>query len=241
MEAYAFHFEKERYPHMTLSRNCRLLFLAMLLALASCSLGYTKHGNSISYKTWDEASGNRYWEVAAADTASFVVLNGDYGKDKYQAYFRQNPIQGSDTKTFVVLSNLYAKDRQQAYFNGVPIIGSDPTTFRLAKEDFAQDKNDIFLHRRAIGACSPQTFRWLADSWQLDDKCAYRRGTKITGADVASFVALSFFYAKDRNHVYSSAPLSVVVGADPETFVLVSDMTGRDKNGCYHYSDKKPC
>ncbi len=81
---------------------------------------------------------------------------------------------------------------------------------------------------------------WINGSprWQIIKNCAYSEDTLVAGADVHTFAAVDYNYAKDKNHVYyhgqdfTRGDVTIVKGADPMTFVDASG-TIKDENNLY--------
>ena len=222
-------------------------FASLALALTaffscSCSTGFRVSSRDVSFNTWDEAHGSRRLAIQGADPATFKVLNGSYATDRKTAYFKDKQILGSQPETFVAMSEIYAKDQNHVFYQDQVVNGADPNTFGTAQDDFGRDKTDIYLHARAIQACDPPSFKWLKSPWQVDSMCAYHRGIIVKNADPKTFVPLGYFFAKDRQRVYSSVTYSAIDGADPMSFTVGSyDGSGKDKNGCYMFNKRVPC
>jgi hypothetical protein len=217
--------------------------LCIISSLSACG-GYSISGNTVTFKSCSE-NGCITSTVKEADPKSFESLQGDYAKDRHRVYFGGDPIPEADPQSFKVLSDTYAKDDARAYFEDKPIPGADSGSFVALRDlNYGRDKNDIYILGGAVGVCDLASFQWLKDDWQVDRKCAYRRGTKLPNARSESFVVLNDWYAKDAEHVYSSVSDKAIEGADPATFRLAEGPCGvcaRDKNRCYNAGANATC
>jgi hypothetical protein len=216
----------------------RFLFgvLFIVSTLSACG-GYSVSGNTVTFKRCSE-NGCITTTVAEAEPQSFEALRGDYAKDRHHVYFSGAPVREADPQSFKVLSDTYAKDNARAYFENKPIPGSDSRSFvALSDLNYGRDKNDIYILGSAVGACDPTSFQWLKNRWQVDSKCAYWSGTKLSDAHVESFIVLNEWYAKDSEHVFSSVSHKAIEGADSPTFRLAEgpcSVCARDKSRCYN-------
>jgi hypothetical protein len=146
-----------------------------------------------------------------------VKLDDMYSKDGKHVYIktpdRSGVIEGADPKTFVLLGSgdeesAYAKDSKTVFFFGDPVPSADAKTFVQLNGRYGKDLRHVYFMKRVV----PK-------------------------ADLASFTApyKSFWYARDKDHVFSGA--DIFEKADPDTF-----STGDDrycgKNCTYRYEDK---
>jgi hypothetical protein len=221
----------------------RSLSVLLVISILTACGGYSVSDNTVTFKDCSE-NGCRTSTVKEADPKSFESLQGGYAKDRHRVYLGGTAIPEADPQSFEVLSDTYAKDNARAYFENKPISGADPASFvALSDVNYGRDKNDIYILGRAIGACDLASFRWLKDDWQIDNKCAYRRGTKLLNAHPESFVVLNQDYAKDAEHAYSSISNKAIEGADIATFKGVGafSLFARDKNRCYDGAQPTSC
>lgn len=70
---------------------------------AKDSQAYYANGGLLAYKT------------VPCDYASFVVLNGNYAKDKSRGYWQGVPIEGSEAASFEAISEFLARDKYRNY------------------------------------------------------------------------------------------------------------------------------
>ena len=90
--------------------------------------------------------------------------------------------------------------------------------------------------KREIGA-DKNTFRILDnENYAIDFTQVFYQGTLIDSADPKSFVPLSDYIAKDKNHGYYGG--AIIETSDGKSFELIKDNFTRDKNDVY--CDRKP-
>ena len=213
----------------------------IVCALTACG-GYSISDNTVIFKDCSE-NGCTTSTLKEADAKSFESLQGGYAKDRHRVYLSGAAIPEADPQSFKVLSDIYAKDKARAYYKNTPIVGADSGSFVALNDlNYGRDKNDIYIMGRAIGACDLASFRWLKEDWHVDNKCAYRGGTKLPNAHPESFVVINDEYAKDAEHVYSAHTDRAIEGVDLATFKPDGMcMCGRDKNRCYDGAQPAPC
>jgi hypothetical protein len=112
---------------------------------------FTKDGRTV------HVNGN---PIAAADPATFRVLQGAYAQDDRHVFYFSDQVPAADSASFHPLDGPYASDKERVYWMGKVIDGADPATFRVLNAAFE---------------CSADAVR------------AYYRQTVITGADPRSF------------------------------------------------------
>lgn len=144
----------------------------------------------------------------------------------------------ADAATFVVGNGpnvswtRFAKDKNTIYYSGEPIIGADLQTFtplpdlydKTQISPFAKDLQHVYLTRFA--------------------RAGESAGQVIPNADPATFTALGWVFAKDKNTVWSArageglSGLYALPDADASTFIALlfqNDVVGyfKDKNHVY--------
>jgi hypothetical protein len=87
---------------------------------------------------------------------------------------------------------------------------------------------------RPLTQADPRTFQVLRGGFYASDRNAvFFKGTALTNADRATFVAFDKNYAKDRYHAFHYG--QVIAGVDAPTFALAPDLCEycwKDKSGC---------
>jgi len=153
----------------------------------------------------------------------------------------------TSTLTFQRSDTLYSKDLVYVYYNGAVVQGANPYAFKiigrprvtLTPDDYyAADTEHVFYNGTLVKYADPDTFVFLLDKdrnptdYAKDKDRVYNTylGTVIKKADAGSFVALNYWYGKDKNSVYSMTQNGAydsgrfpIKGADPATFVAVTD------------------
>ena len=153
----------------------------------------------------------------------------------------------TSTLTFQRDDTLYSKDLVHVYYNGAVVQGANPYAFKiigrpritLTPDDYyAADKEHVFYNGIPVKYADPDTFVFLLDKnrnstdYAKDKDRVYNTylGTVIKKADAGSFVALNYWYGKDKNSVYSMTQNGAydsgrfpIKGADSATFEAVAD------------------
>ena len=153
----------------------------------------------------------------------------------------------TSTLTFQRTDTLYSKDLVHVYYKGAPVPNANPYKFKiigrprvtLTPDDYyAADEDTVFYNGIPVKYADPKTFVFLLDKdmnstdYAKDKNRVYNTylGTFIKKADAESFVALNYWYGKDKNAVYSMTQSGAydsgrfpIKGADPATFEVVAD------------------
>jgi|GEM_PF-2054594 len=185
-------------------------------------------------------------KVDSIDKATFSVLTQPlYAKDKNYVYYKATPIAQADVASFVVVNSTYSKDARNVYLSGEVIPGADPASFEVIAEGlldhYARDRHNYFYGLMTMDACDRSSFsvvKGMVNSWSMDAKCAFHRGKKLAGADMASFKILEAGYATDAKRVYHLD--QPVADADATSFVVKNGVAS-DKNHCYKTHLITPC
>lgn len=86
----------------------------------SCSSEYEKREDKVYYRFWSFGQGGWNEKVLEnADLESFSEINTDeinYGKDKFNVYYKNEIIPGADPNTFIILKKGFAIDAKRAYY-----------------------------------------------------------------------------------------------------------------------------
>ncbi len=153
----------------------------------------------------------------------------------------------TSTLTFQRTDTLYSKDLVHVYYQGAVVPNASPYTFKiigrpritLTPDDYyAVDEDNVFYNGMPVKYAEPKTFVFLLDKdmnptdYAKDKDRVYDTylGAFIKKADAESFVALNYWYGKDKNAVYSMTQNGAynsgrfpIKGADPATFEVVAD------------------
>ncbi len=156
---------------------------------------------------------------------------------------------GMATSTFMFqqTDTLYTRDLVHVYYNGTPVPSASPYTFKiigrpritLTPDDYyGADKEHVFYNGVSVKYADPGSFVFLLDKdmnptdYAKDKDHVYDTylGTVIKKADAESFVALNYWYGKDKQAVYSMTQSDTydsghfpIKGADPATFEVLAD------------------
>lgn len=225
-------------PRLTMKTFFKILFAPLLWLVHACSpLGnpvdekksdnhyYNKKKTDIRYSpmgNWFELGNS----PMHADVESFEVLTRFIGRDKNQAYFKEDAIDPSriDLSSFFVKANdkmddigfdkshvyvftkVYGTQKESPKITIVE--GADPKTYERTDWDWANDGKNHFYRNQLISV-DFNSFRPLSESFSKDKDSAYfqRSGFfRAIKADVESFKVLhKYYYAQDKHHVFYAA------------------------------------
>ena len=153
----------------------------------------------------------------------------------------------TSTLTFQRSDTLYSKDLVYVYYKGAVVPGANPYAFKiigrpritLTPDDYyAADKEHVFYNGMPVKYADPDAFVFLLDKdrnptdYAKDKDRVYNTylGTVIKKADAESFIALNYWYGKDKKTVFTMTQNGAydsgrfpIKGADSATFVAVAD------------------
>lgn len=184
------------------------------LALSGCSQGYVVRDEQVYFHGWNEGAG-RFEHV----------------------------VSGADVKSFQVIDDFFAKDRIQAYAYGWPLLNSDPGTFQVLAPEKAHDKKACYIGSPGWSDPSKQKPSGFIEAYLIsNNQVVFRywredgnpRESVVSDADIGTFEALSFGYAKDKNRVFWRG--RPIAGVDVSTFTVINACDTRDKNGPAHWT-----
>lgn len=130
---------------------------------------------------------------------------GVFFHDKEFVYVGCEKLDGADPLTFSVQSHVIAKDKNSVYYINTwhgavyPLSILDSSSLEILSLYFIKDKNGIYYH-------SDGGF------------------TKVNGADIDSFEALSKYYGKDDHNVFAvnqNEQVVIISESDIKTFTVV--------------------
>lgn len=210
----------------------------------------------------DDFGGARMDVIPGADSATFVSLSTQYGKDKTNIYLG-NKILPADRNSFQVLEYGVAKDKNKIY--GLPKSpsvyispssesqkirdGIDPATFKMLGRYLAKDAFGAYsFHALVLGkyimasettckfssTVDLATLRAIGENYAADKYRAYYGCIGIVTDDPSTFQELNTSsYAKDKSYAYYGGVF--IEGADATTFVAGVNRYAQDKY--FRYDD----
>lgn len=98
-------------------------------------------------------------DIISTDAQNFELLNSQYSKDRFKAYYHLNQIIGIDINSFKSMSDGYAKDKNLVYYEGVPIENADAKSFECISHGYAKDKNLVYYFGKILKGYEPKKFK----------------------------------------------------------------------------------
>jgi hypothetical protein len=177
------------------------------------------------------------FEVIGADARSFEKLNGGlpesgYGRDKSQVFYNGRVIKGADPKSFVRLRSCYSMDDRFVYYNSSQ-LSKDPNHFVFIDDQVQKDRKYVYRGGWIISD-DPEYFEVLGTidgfSYYRDRKCVMVNGTRLPGANPATFIPLRYGYSHDCGRVYQMDDMivRVIEGATPAGFDVFNSYYSHD-------------
>lgn len=225
-----------------------ILFTIVLLFLYYKPGRYSIRFGNVYYQFLSEGAGfARYKLDADAKTFKIYMDNPTYGTDKNSAYHFEHKINGSHGPSFILLKGNYQKDKNHVYYRDRIVPHADPKTFigpliedenSSTPRSYAEDRYDFYHEGLPIHVYDKETFRQIyygsGKLWGIDSKYYYYGHHRQQINDPKSFKILDYgLYAKDKYTVYFKN--EIVDGADPATFHVTSLVDGADKYGIYRW------
>lgn len=180
-----------------------------------------------------------------SDPATFKVLPdfaGVFTQDKNHVYFKDNLVKDCDPATHKILTFVSHRDANHIFF-GADKLSDDAANFQVLTANYSKDSKNVYWGMDKISA-DAATFTAFPSiggtAYGKDSKNVYWGDLKMPKADVASFVGLDHYYAKDKNHVYfgvgSTDIPKPIEKVDAATFELTGgEYDGRDKDNIIHF------
>lgn len=209
-------------------------------------VGFYTHNNQVFYRACNESNGCTSELLPGCSANNFKPYSStDYATDGNAVFFRANRISGADVKTFRPLARCWAGDHSHLFRYDKLVSGADPSSFRplfyYKQGDctFGADHQHVIVGSHVHPACDARTLRVVpgALGWQVDKRCVYFDGMKISQVDPHTITAVltpsRIFtgYVKDRSHVYFMGRQVPV--ADAKTFRMISSRCAKDH--LHHY------
>jgi DKNYY family len=87
-----------------------------------------------------------------ADASSFQVISPRFGRDKRNAYYERNCIQGADPNHFTVLGGLYSTDGNRVFYGNHQVVGAHAASFAVSSTDASSafDQSQTFERGRSV-------------------------------------------------------------------------------------------
>ena len=185
------------------------------------------------------SSGER---IPTADPVSFTALAEDsaYAIDKEYVFWASAQVFGADVETFKVLGGTYASDKNHIYYTNQTVTEADLATFSYKGEGYAQDKNMVYFLGQPF-TLSKQVPVPIGFTYATNTDGVFYGGDKVQGADIKSFTALSYYYAKDKKRVYYQS--GELEGASTSSFEIIpTSSTGPNvaRDAKFVYSEFTP-
>ncbi|MCA9797132.1 MAG: DKNYY domain-containing protein [Candidatus Eremiobacteraeota bacterium] len=217
----------------------RKLAAALLVAaLVACSNpGYQVKGEEVVYR--QRQSDGRIIDLPLkVDVDSFEILDANYARDKFSAFFGADALDGSQPATFVVLTFPYSKDADNVYYKAER-IGRDASHFQILQDEFSKDSQSVYFRSYPLQA-DPETFRVLrpGSGYASDDSSVYWARLKLDRSSPATFELLNRYYARDEQQAWYRGKL--LPDADPASLVLVDEHYASDGKHVYYQDEPLP-
>lgn len=162
--------------------------------------------------------------LAEADPASFVLLDrANYSKDAAHV-FAYDRVLSDDPAGFELLDADLAKDSAHVYWSDGSVLSDDPAHFEILSTvdyyTYTRDSTTVHVNGTRIGGAEPATFRVIKGAYARDADGAFYFTDAMPGADAAGIEVLEGSYARDGAHAYWMG--KVIPGADAASFVVLS-------------------
>lgn len=215
--------------------------------------GYSSDGQNVYLDTsWhnDNYFGGTE-RLVGADPNTFKYIGSSYSIDKNRGYYRTQGFEADPATLKVLSQQFYAMDNKNVYYRGRK-LSEDAESFEFLSPSyplgiFTKDKDNVYnddgrvisnadaatIH--VVGSGAGFGFPFLKDNYHV-----FYGEHLIQNADLASFVVLSYPYAKDINSVYCK---DVVLDANPGSFAALPVVDaqnrayavyGKDNNSAYY-------
>jgi len=230
------------------------LLLASVIGLAACDSRSPYHKKDGQWFFESRSLG-----VAA--TVPLKALNATFARVGDQIYFRHDAVEGADSATFIALDEDYGKDKAAAYFGDtfrdskdyflvkktrvLTIAGADAASFRVLKDGYAADAARPYYEGKPFTVRDVASFEVLDYGFSRDRVRGYSVRNEIAASDGATFVALDPAYARDATNVYYAfldnqskigrmqPTVTIIAGADAGSFVGKTGSYAVDARGVY--------
>ncbi len=142
----------------------------------------------------------------------------DYQKKDGSVYYKDFRMRSADYDSFQELNAVFAKDKATGYYRGIPLDSSSGASFIALDDHYAKDNTTAFYCDNYI-------------DFKLFETTRKDKIRRIPEADVNSFQAIAYDYAKDRFRAYYKETGFAVV--DVATFKPLDYLFGQDKKVGY--------
>lgn len=207
------YYSSENSGYVSYGYSFNTGFVAQSVTDIKCSGKYLLDGNSIY---------NRGQQIIGADLPSFSIMNNEFSRDKFSAYFMSKRIPLGDPKSFKVSiqNSYYSQDSMGFYYGSDPVFPADPSTFKVIGKYFAVDSVHIYSGNLVLDSVN-----------NLVDR--------------STFAYIGGPYYRDANYVYvvvnendfNASPLSLnQFSSNPGTFEYISGNFAKN-NVSYFYGN----
>ncbi len=132
-----------------------------------------------------------------------------YGKDAQHVFFGRYAMTGADLNSFQIISTnpRFAKDTNYVYRDGMRLyVNIDASTFTMLDQMYGKDAKTVYYE----DISNPN----------------YEGFLPLTSANLATFVSLGNYYAKDSHAVYQYG--QPIAGANPNNFIVPTSTASSD-------------
>lgn len=175
-----------------------------------------------------------YSMLPLANPKTFTLLDSPFARDARRVYYGSTLLRGVNARTFKKLNVFYATDGRNVVYMNKILRGANARAFRVltdekgkARVDWGYDGKNVYYEDVVMKGLNPKTLTVFSSYLFKDDRAMYCMSQVLKGVDVATFVMLNEFYAKDKNHGYVVVPawtqpskpcqLFIIEDADPAT------------------------
>ncbi|HYX37692.1 MAG TPA: DKNYY domain-containing protein [Oligoflexus sp.] len=178
----------------------------------------TFHAYNDSYARDDRSVWNESRKIEGVDPKTFIARDHDpFSQDAKQIYFSGVALPGADVASIQILDGHYSKDAKSVYYTSKKIEGLDPSTFKVyAFSAYSVDQKYVVYDDQIVEGADVQTFSApMYSSYGRDANAVYYHSRRLD-LNVATFLELTYGYAKDASKVYHKGRL--LNGVDAPTF-----------------------
>ena len=172
-----------------------------------------------------------------ADVTSFKVnkIHSDYARDKNNIWF-VSEIKKVDTATWVILDSSYNKDKRNVYYGNRTLNKANPKTFKVIRSQspgWGADDRAVYSEWFELEASDPKTFEFIQGPFSKDKGNVYYNQNRLESADPKTFMIIAGNVARDKNYIYAFGK-RMPAYIDKPSVRVPGDGYIYDKNGRYH-------
>ena len=163
-------------------------------------------------------------------------------------YYKDFLMRSADYDSFQELNAVYAKDKATGYYRGIALDSSNGASFIAIDERYAKDATTIFYcdnyidfklfettrkdKIRRIPEADVGSFQAIAYDYAKDKFRAYYKETGFAVIDVATFNPLDYLFGQDKKVGYFN--FKPVPGSDGSSFAVLSRNFSKDNQAVYY-------